>query len=248
VLFTTLKKSAGALLMLFAFMAIFSILFATLIFTFEGAVEYDEYRMQYVRPDGSASPFESIPHSMWWTIVTMTTVGYGDQVPVTDPGKFVAIVTMFCGLVVLSLPITIIGANFDEEYRIVKKEKQDQEHRNSQQATAARLLAKSTKQLCTPAKGTDGSNASGMVAGAPGAASGSSRPDTPNNEDPIKAIQILIHESHMRLTEEVEHVLVKYENDLREQIKDVLRKHAAGIDKHTTPLDIRAVPEKSARR
>ena len=124
VLFSTLRKSAAALLMLFAFMAIFSILFATLIFTVEMGDTYDPIRMQYVRTDGSASPFESIPHSIWWTIVTMTTVGYGDQVPVTSSGKLVAIVTMFCGLVVLSLPITIIGANFDEEYRILKKAKQ----------------------------------------------------------------------------------------------------------------------------
>ena len=51
--------------------AISGILFATLIFTFEMG-NYDEYRKQYVRPDGSPSPFESIVGSIWWTIVTMT--------------------------------------------------------------------------------------------------------------------------------------------------------------------------------
>ena len=71
VLFTTLRKSAAALLMLFLFMGVFSILFATLIFTFESGT-YDPTRLQYVRSDGSASPFESIPGSIWWTIVTMT--------------------------------------------------------------------------------------------------------------------------------------------------------------------------------
>ena len=72
--------------MLFLFMIIFSILFANLIYTFERG-DYDKYRSQYVRPDGSVSPFESIPVSMWWTIVTMCTVGYGDQYPVTPIGK-----------------------------------------------------------------------------------------------------------------------------------------------------------------
>jgi low affinity Fe/Cu permease len=132
--------------MLFAFMAIFSILFATLIFNFESGW-YDPVRQQYVRVDGSTSPFESIPASIWWTIVTMTTVGYGDQVPVTVAGKVVAVITMFCGLVVLSLPITIIGANFDEEYRLLKKAKQDEIERKRQArkeaATPATKLADS---------------------------------------------------------------------------------------------------------
>jgi len=123
VLATTFRKSAAALLMLFLFMLIFSIFFATLIYTFEGG-DYDTYRSQYVRDDGSASPFESIPVSMWWTIVTMCTVGYGDQYPVTPIGKFIGTLTMFCGLIVLSLPITIIGANFNDEYRKVTMQEQ----------------------------------------------------------------------------------------------------------------------------
>ena len=82
---------------------------------------YDSHRRQYVREDGQPSPFESIPAAMWWTIITMTTVGYGDQVPITTAGKIIAVCTMFCGLVVLSLPITIIGANFDDEYRELRK-------------------------------------------------------------------------------------------------------------------------------
>merc|ERR1719424_909487 len=124
-LLRSLKKSGPALMMLFAFMGISGILFATLIFTIEGG-EYDEHRKQYVRVDGSASPFESIPTSLWWTIITMTTVGYGDQYPVSTAGKVIAVLTMFCGLVVLSLPITIIGANFDDDFRELRKRAQDE--------------------------------------------------------------------------------------------------------------------------
>jgi hypothetical protein len=170
VLASTLRKSASALLMLFLFMAIFSILFATLIFNFEGG-SYDAIRMQYVRPDGSASPFESIPVSIWWTIVTMTTVGYGDQVPVTIAGQIIAVATMFCGLVVLSLPITIIGANFDEEYRLLKKQKQDDMERKRQQPKALAPAPGATPGRSSPpiaglspTKGTDAPSAA-----APGA-------------------------------------------------------------------------------
>jgi len=116
ILAKTFKSSAAALIMLFLFMLIFSVLFATLIYTVEGG-SYDEKRRQYVRADGSASPFESIPVAIWWTIVTMCTVGYGDQYPVTPVGKMVAIMTMFSGLIVLSLPITIIGSTFNVEYQ-----------------------------------------------------------------------------------------------------------------------------------
>lgn len=46
------------------------------------------------------SPFQSIPHSMWLTIVTMATVGYGDQVPYTSFGKIILSITSFLGILV----------------------------------------------------------------------------------------------------------------------------------------------------
>ena len=96
VLGTTLRKSAAALAMLFCFMLIFSILFATLIYTAEGG-KYDTYRRMYVRADGSDTPYESIPVAMWWTWVTMCTVGYGDAFPTTVGGKIIAVFTMLAG-------------------------------------------------------------------------------------------------------------------------------------------------------
>uniref|UniRef100_A0A6B2L461 Ion transport domain-containing protein n=1 Tax=Arcella intermedia TaxID=1963864 RepID=A0A6B2L461_9EUKA len=65
---------------------------------------------------GGVSPFQSIPHTMWFVIVTMTTCGYGDQFPITPLGKLVAGLAMVCGVFVISIPITILASNFSLEY------------------------------------------------------------------------------------------------------------------------------------
>jgi len=71
--------------------------------------------------NGKPSPFSSIPASFWWTIVTITTVGYGDQVPCTVEGKLVGACAMLYGIVILGLPLFVVGARFGEEYdRLIK--------------------------------------------------------------------------------------------------------------------------------
>ena len=52
---------------------------------------------------------------MWWAIVTLGTVGYGDVVPITPAGRLVAAVTIFAGLIIMALPIGIIATAFAEE-------------------------------------------------------------------------------------------------------------------------------------
>ena len=56
------------------------------------------------------SGFTSIPTSIYWTIVTMTTVGYGDIAPQTVPGKFVASVVMIIGYAIIAVPTGIVTA------------------------------------------------------------------------------------------------------------------------------------------
>ena len=63
------------------------------------------------------SPFDSIPTSFWWCLVTMTTVGYGDVVPTQAFGQFVGGLVMIFGIVVIALPITVIGSNFATIYK-----------------------------------------------------------------------------------------------------------------------------------
>jgi voltage-gated potassium channel len=69
--------------------------------------------------EGAAQPdkFGSIPEAMWWAIITLTTVGYGDAYPITPLGKMVAGVTALCGLVMLALPVGIIATSFAEVIR-----------------------------------------------------------------------------------------------------------------------------------
>eukprot|EP01062_Namystynia_karyoxenos_P022709 TRINITY_DN18726_c0_g1_i2.p1 TRINITY_DN18726_c0_g1~~TRINITY_DN18726_c0_g1_i2.p1 ORF type:complete len:743 (+),score=257.88 TRINITY_DN18726_c0_g1_i2:829-3057(+) len=66
-------------------------------------------------PDaGSTATFQSIPDAMWWSLVTLTTVGYGDQYPRTGPGKIIGSFTMLAGLVVIGFPMTILTNAFAE--------------------------------------------------------------------------------------------------------------------------------------
>nr|XP_057910367.1 potassium voltage-gated channel subfamily S member 1 [Doryrhamphus excisus] len=60
---------------------------------------------------------DTIPACWWWGTVTMTTVGYGDVVPVTVPGKLAASGCILGGTLVVALPITIIFNKFSHFYR-----------------------------------------------------------------------------------------------------------------------------------
>ena len=67
--------------------------------------------------EGAAQPaaFGSIPRAMYWAVITLTTVGYGDAVPVTVGGRMLAGVVALLGIGVLALPTAIIGAGFLHE-------------------------------------------------------------------------------------------------------------------------------------
>jgi voltage-gated potassium channel len=65
--------------------------------------------------DAQPENFGSIPAAMWWAIVTITTVGYGDVTPLTLAGRMIASVTMVTGYVMLGLPVGIVATAFAEE-------------------------------------------------------------------------------------------------------------------------------------
>lgn len=62
------------------------------------------------------SHFDSVAVGIWWAIVTLTTVGYGDFYPTTPPGYVVGAACSICGLLLLSMPIAIIATNFNNYY------------------------------------------------------------------------------------------------------------------------------------
>jgi voltage-gated potassium channel len=59
----------------------------------------------------------TIPQAMWWAIVTLGTVGYGDVVPVTALGKFISVFTIISGFAMIALPVAIISTAFAEEVK-----------------------------------------------------------------------------------------------------------------------------------
>ncbi len=65
--------------------------------------------------------FTSIPETIWWAIVTLTTVGYGDMVPITVVGKIFTALSLLAGVALLALPAGIITTGFIEELRKSRK-------------------------------------------------------------------------------------------------------------------------------
>ena len=70
--------------------------------------------MYFAEKDAEPQVFTSIPVAMWWGVVTLTTVGYGDAVPVTVAGRLLAAVIALLGIGLFALPAGIISAGMLE--------------------------------------------------------------------------------------------------------------------------------------
>jgi voltage-gated potassium channel len=73
--------------------------------------------MYYAEHEAQPEVFSSIPAAMWWAIVTLTTVGYGDTYPITAAGRGLAAITAVLGIAMLALPTAILSAGFLEGIR-----------------------------------------------------------------------------------------------------------------------------------
>jgi len=98
------KDEAESLMVAITLMFIIFVFASVGIYTFEHEVQ----------PEA----FGSIPHAMWWAIVTLTTVGYGDVTPVTVYGKIFATLITIVGVGLVSLPAGIIASGFTEQLRL----------------------------------------------------------------------------------------------------------------------------------
>jgi len=125
----TLQQSMESFGLLVTIVFLETIIFASLIFVTERG-EKDEETGLWIRSDGYETDFKSIPEAAYWCIVTMTTVGYGDQYPISIPGKIVGCITMFTGLLVIALPVIIVGGNFEQVYQDHRKSKELEDKRD----------------------------------------------------------------------------------------------------------------------
>jgi voltage-gated potassium channel len=73
--------------------------------------------VHFLERDVQPATFGSVPATMWWAVVTLTTVGYGDVVPVTVLGRMVAAMVMISGLGVFGLWTGILATGFAAETR-----------------------------------------------------------------------------------------------------------------------------------
>jgi voltage-gated potassium channel len=83
-----------------------------LLFTAAGIIVIGSFVIFSVESQHPDSQINSMLDAVWWTVATVTTVGYGDIVPVTDTGKIVAIFFMFFGIGVLAIFLSVLGTQF----------------------------------------------------------------------------------------------------------------------------------------
>lgn len=98
----------------------FFILFIVLIFA--------SSLMYYAENDAQPEIFSSIPASMWWGVITLTTIGYGDAYPVTIIGKIVGGAVAILGIAVYAIPTGIMASAFTEELRKKRQKKRTCPH------------------------------------------------------------------------------------------------------------------------
>lgn len=103
----------------------------------------------FALPNGHGSPndFESIIDAFWWSMVTMTTVGYGDKAPRTTLGRAVGFVTMISGIVLISLPVAIVGTKFQEAYEIMELQQSRDQCPSDVEDTSPETDSKKVSQL-----------------------------------------------------------------------------------------------------
>eukprot|EP01059_Diplonema_ambulator_P007567 TRINITY_DN17038_c0_g1_i2.p1 TRINITY_DN17038_c0_g1~~TRINITY_DN17038_c0_g1_i2.p1 ORF type:complete len:324 (+),score=64.43 TRINITY_DN17038_c0_g1_i2:803-1774(+) len=122
---TSIKRARSSLwwLCLFTLMAM-TMSSSLLYYAEKEEASFDYDKQAWYRDVNSSLPdagqkvfFQSIPDTMWWALVTLTTTGYGDTYPITIGGKVIAGFTMIAGLLVVGYPITILTAVFQDVHQ-----------------------------------------------------------------------------------------------------------------------------------
>lgn len=99
-----LKNSRPKILIFMTFILVIVCIFGSLMYLVEGATN---------------EQFDSIPRSMYWAIVTMTTVGYGDISPSTNLGQFISAIIMLLGYAVIAVPTGIVSSEISKSDKAI---------------------------------------------------------------------------------------------------------------------------------
>ncbi|KAJ9457322.1 Potassium voltage-gated channel protein Shaker [Diplonema papillatum] len=110
-----MSNSTDALSLLLFMTTIAGVLVASGVFFAEQvAATWDPRREEWVRkPEyGGTHEFQSIPHAFWFALATVSSVGYGDMVPVSPVGYCIASAAVLVGTVIVAFPVIILSSNF----------------------------------------------------------------------------------------------------------------------------------------
>ena len=117
VLVATVSKSSEAIIIQVLFLLTMVFTFGFLLFLFEPCLG------QNINAIDDSCEFPDLLQSSYFLFITITTVGYGDQIPVTTMGKILAVLLAILGSFYMAMPLAIIGSKFEEAYqeREIKK-------------------------------------------------------------------------------------------------------------------------------
>jgi voltage-gated potassium channel len=73
--------------------------------------------LYFIEGDNKPEAFGSVTRALWWAVVTLTTVGYGDVYPDTVLGRFAAALVALAGIGIVAMPTGILASSFAEEFR-----------------------------------------------------------------------------------------------------------------------------------
>ena len=124
-----IKKERGILMTVLGF-AVFYVFFTALVmFNAE----------PHINPVTGEPTFRDFFDALYWATVTLTTVGYGDMIPVTDLGRFVSMLSSIFGVAIIALPSGVITASYMDELRSARKreEREKEEQKKEQDAREA---------------------------------------------------------------------------------------------------------------
>ena len=94
-----------------------------LVFVAAGIIIVGSFAIYAVESQHENSQINSLLDAVWWSMATVTTVGYGDVVPVTETGKVIAMIYMIFGIASLAIFLSVLGTKFYQK-RFEKEEKE----------------------------------------------------------------------------------------------------------------------------